>query len=168
VRKIYQVVNSAVSTAAAPPTPVTTGTSIKALLQFATSANREATILSHFVTFDGYAAALPIKYELIGHASGAATVTAFVAADISKWSDPNSVASAITAGTSASGYTASAEGTAVTLRQLDFQLIPPTSGAYFDYDETRAPEIAVSTFARQRVLNGGTAVNAVCGLRWAE
>src|SRR4051812_34538339 len=95
---------------AAAAVAVTTGTAIKTMLQLATPATRAIRIVQWSISFDGSAAATPIKVELV-EPSGAATVTAAIAADISKFSDPNAPASLLTLGTTATGYTASGEGT---------------------------------------------------------
>ena len=165
--KIYAVVNGAAPGAAAP-VAVTTGTVIKTLLQLSTSANREARIVQHWIEFDGSAAATPIKYELMRHGTVAATVTAYVAGDVAKVNDPNAVATQITLGTANSGYTASVEGTPATVPvSLETHFVPPTSGIYVQFPLGREPEVAVSTFLRQRVT-AGAAVNAYCGVMWEE
>lgn len=165
--KQYSVMNGPAPLLSAAQVAVTTGTALKTMLQISTSANRELRVKQHWIEFDGYTAATPIKYELLRHASGGATVTAYVAADITKVNDPNCVAPAVTLGTSASGYTASAEGTPLTLQQFEAHLIPPSTGLYIQYGPGDEPELAVSTFLRQRVT-AGTAVNAYCGVKWEE
>lgn len=159
--------NGAAATSGAAPVAVTTGTALKTLIQLSTSASSEIRLRQHWIEFDGFAAALPIKYELVRHASGAATVTAYNAADITKVTNPGGVASLLTLGTSNSGYTASGEGTAVTLTQIETHFVSPTSGIYIQYPSDTLPEVAASTFLRQRVT-AGTAVNAYSGIWWEE
>jgi hypothetical protein len=107
--KQYWTSNTAMPTTAAP-VPVTTGTAIKTLLQIATPATEDMVVVAWGITFDGTAAAAPIKCELV-QTDVAATVTAHVAAGIINWSNPNDPASLVTLGTAATGFTASAEGT---------------------------------------------------------
>lgn len=162
--KSYQVMNGAAPGAAAP-VAVTSGTAIKTMLQLSTSANREARIIEWWWEGDGSVAATPVKVELVRHGGGAATVVAYVAADILKY-DPNSVASQMTLGTANSGYTASAEGTLTTPNAVA-HFVPPTSGIYIQYPLGREPELAVSTFARIR--NTATAaINVYAGVVWEE
>lgn len=165
--RIYSVVNGAAPTTGAAPVAVTTGTALKTLIQLSTSASSELRVRQHWIEFDGFVAALPIKYELLKHASGAATVTAYVAADLTKWTNPSQVASLVTLGTANSGYTASGEGTAVTLQAIETHFIPPTSGIYIQFPDGQLPEVAASTFLRQRVT-AGTAVNAYSGIVFEE
>lgn len=163
--KSYQVMNGAAPGAAAPVS-VTTSTAIKTMIQLSTSANREARIIEWWWEGNGSTAATPAAVELMLHGSGAATVVAYVAADIIKY-DPNSVASQMTLGTANSGYTASAEGTPAGSPRSIAHFVPPTSGIYIQYPLGREPEMAISTFARIR--NTVTpAVNAYCGVVWEE
>lgn len=163
--KSYQVINGAAPGAAAP-VAVTSGTAVKTMIQLSTSANREARITEWWWEGNGSTAATPITVELMLHGSGAATVTAYVAADILKY-EPNSVASALTLGTANSGYTASAEGTPAGSPRSITHFVPGTSGIYIQYPLGREPEMAVSTFARIR-NTAGTAVNVYCGVVWEE
>lgn len=163
--KSYQVMNGAAPTTAAP-VAVTSGTVIKTMIQLSTSASREARITEWWWEGDASAAATPIKVELMRHSTGAATVTAYVAADIMKY-EPNSPASLLTLGTANSGYTASAEGTPATALGGIAHFVPPTSGIYLQYPLGREPEMAVSTFARLR-NTAPAAVNVYCGVVWEE
>lgn len=160
--KLYTVLNGAVSGAAAA-VAVTTGTAVKTLIQLSTSANTAIRVKQWWTEFDGSTAATPIKVELLRHASGAATVTAYAAADIAKVNDPNAPASDLALSTSASGYTASVEGTMVTVTDLETHFVPPTGGILIQYPLGQEPEIAVSTFLRLRVT-AGAAVNAYAGI----
>jgi len=162
--KLYSVLNGAVAGAAAP-VKVTTGTVIKTLIQLATSAATAIRVKQWYCEFDGSTAATPIQVELIRVGSGAATVTAYAAADITKVNDPNAVASDVQLGVALSGYTASAEGTPSTVSGLESHLVPPTGGLLIQYPLGQEPEIAVSTFLRLRVT-AGAAVNAYCGIVW--
>lgn len=163
--KVYSVFNGAGPTTAAP-TAVTTGTAVKTMIQFSTSASSEARFVEWWWEGDGSSAATPGTIELMFHSSGAATVTAYVAADIKKY-DPNGRASLLTLGTANSGYTASAEGTPATALGAHVHKVPPTSGIYIQWPLGREPEMAVSTFARIRNTLA-VAVNAHCGAAWEE
>jgi len=164
---IYMMMNGAMQTTAAP-TAVATGTSIKTLLQFKPSATIQAKILGWGISFDGSAAATPGKVELI-EADVAATVTAFVANDITKYDsdalmggDPTT--NLIQVGTSASGYTSTNEGTPTATRDFDVQLIAPTNQYSYEWPLGREPVVQVGKFCRIRVTFG-TTVNAYCWIR---
>lgn len=166
--KIYSVLNGPAPGAAATP-KVATGATIKTLIQLATISTRELRVVQHWLELDGSAAATPGQYELVRSTGGnVTTVTAYAAGDIAKVNDPNAAASSISLGTSASGYTASAEvtpsGTPVTLEQ---HLVPPTSGIYIQFPQGREPEVQASAFLRSRVTFG-TTVNAINGIMWEE
>lgn len=168
--KIYSVVNGPAPGAAATP-KVTTGTVIKTLLQLHAGTTREFRVVQHWIEFDGSSAATPFQYELVRmNKTTPATVTAYVAADIASVNDPNAVASSISLGTSASGYTASGEGTPVSPVTIEQHLVPPTSGIYIQFPQGREPEVAAAStggLLRQRVT-GTPAVNAICGVMWEE
>ncbi len=161
---LYLIPNGAAPGAAAPVV-VTTGVVIKTLLQFQPSATVIARIVEWGISFDGSAAATPIKVELV-ETSGAATVTASAAADLTKMDsdaqaggDPTT--NLIQVGTTNTGYTAGGEGTPGTCRLFDIQLIAPTNQFIKQFPLGREPVVAVSKFCRIRVT-AGTAVNAYC------
>jgi hypothetical protein len=147
-------------------TPVTTGTAIKTLLQIATPSSCELRICEWGISFDGSAAGTPIKVELID-TNVAATVTAHVAAGVMSLNDTGTVASRVTLGTAATGYTATAEGTTTASRLLDYQQIAPTNQYVKPWPLGLEPEVAVSRFLRVRVT-AAAAVNAVCYVVWTE
>lgn len=162
---LYLLENGPMATTASKAA-VTTGTTIKTMLQLAPSATIVAKIIEWGVSFDGFAAALPPKVELI-ETDVAATVTAFVASGITKL-DANALiggdptTNLIQVGTALSGYTASAEGTITTVRSLDSaKFIAPTNQYEKQFPLGREPIIQISKFARIRVL-AGTAVNMYC------
>jgi len=158
---LYLITNAAAPTTAAIA-PVTTGTSIKTLLQL--KPFNVGKIVEWGISFDGFVAALPISVELIDTSTVFATVTASVDADITKYDDTSiAVASVagLTLGTAATGYTASAEGTITSTRVLDSQLIAPYSQFVKQFPLGREPKIIVGNSTRIRV-KAGTAVNALC------
>lgn len=163
--KIYQAFNGATPTTAAQ-VPVTTGTAIKTLLQLATPSTESLYIVEWGISFDGVAAATPIRCELLT-CTGAATVTAFNASDVTQLNAPLDAPPLITLGTSASGFTASAEGTPAAVDMLDVQFVAPTSQYIKQYPLGREPTCAVSRFVRIRVT-ATAAVNAYCYVTWAE
>jgi hypothetical protein len=162
---IYMLNNGPMQTTAAPAS-VATGTAIKTLLQFKPSATLQAKILEWGISFDGSAAATPGKVELI-ETDVAATVTAFVVADISKYDsdalmggDPTT--NLIQVGTTASGYTSSGEGSIAAVRDLDGpQLIAPSNQFIKQFPLGREPIVQINKFARIRVTFG-ISVNAYC------
>ncbi len=162
---LYLIANGPMQTTAAFAA-VTTGTSIKTLLQVKPGATVIAKIIEWGISFDGSAAATPIKVELI-ETDVAATVTASVAADITKvdtaalvGGDPTTAL--ISVGTTSTGYTSTSEGTTTALRNLDSpQFIAPTSQYQKQFPLGREPVIQAAKFGRIRVT-AGAAVNAYC------
>lgn len=159
---LYLVGNGPMQTTAAFAA-VSTGTAIKTLLQV--KPFNLAKVVEWGISFDGSAAATPGKVELI-ETDVAATVTASVDADITKYGAVGDVAAAsvagLTLGTSATGYTATAEGTITAVRNLDGpQFIAPTGQFIKQFPLGREPVIALAKFGRIRVTFGA-AVNAYC------
>jgi hypothetical protein len=117
------------------------------------------------ISFDGSAAATPIKVELM-ETDVAATVTASALADITKYnaealSGGDQTTNLIPIGTTSTGYTASGEGTIAAVRMFDVQHIAPTNQYVKQFPLGREPVIQISKFARIRV-KAGTTVNAYC------
>lgn len=163
--KIYKAYNAPSPTTAAF-VGVTTGTVIKTMLQIATPATEMLRVVEYGISFNGSAAGTPIKVELID-TDVAATVTAHVAAGIVKLNTPNDVASLMTLGTAATGYTATAEGAITAARLLDARYIAPTDQFTIQYPLGREPEVAASRFLRLRV-HAPAAVDANCFIVWEE
>lgn len=161
---LFLIANGPMPTTAAQ-VPVTTGTTIKTLLQIKPSATAMMKIVEWGISFDGSAAGTPIKVELL-ETDVAATVTASATADISRLDaialaggDP--VTNLIQVGTAATGYTATAEGTITAIRMFDPQLIAPTNQYIKQFPLGREPIVQCNKFARIRVT-AGAAVNAYC------
>lgn len=146
---------------------VTTSTSIKTLLQIATPATAPIKVLEWGISFDGAAAAAGIQVELLTTGSVAATVTAHTTATVQAWDDPLGPTSLMTMGTTATGYTATAEGTITTTRVLDSLFVQPTGAYKMLWPENGFMYVPVSTFLRVRV-KAAAAVNAVTYIRWSE
>lgn len=162
---LYWCANGPMPTTAAIA-PVTTGTAIKTLLQVATPSTRVIRVVEWGISFDGSAAATPIKCELL-QTDVAATVTAHVAAGVMPLNDPNAPASLVTLGTAATGYTATAEGTTTTTRVFDTQLVAPTNQYVKMWPMDTEPQVAVSKFLRIRVT-AAAAVNAYAYVVFGE
>jgi hypothetical protein len=163
---LYLVGNYPMQTTAAP-TKVATGTSIKTLMQIKPGATQIAQIIEWGICFDGSAAATPGYVELIETDVAATSLTAFAAADFTKYDnealnagDPTT--NMFSVGTNASGYTAGAEGSITAVRNLDApQLIAPTNQFVKQFPLGREPIIQPAKFGRIRVTFG-TTVNALC------
>lgn len=156
----YITWNSASPTTAAQAS-VTTGTAIKTMIQLATPATRQIQVLEWGFTIDDTSGADGVV-ELL-QTDVAATVTAHVAAGVPNL-DPNGAASLLTLGTSATGYTATAEGTTTASRVFDVvSLSSTTSESPYTYVRTFMPDtrpiVAVSKFLRVRATTPTTAVD---------
>lgn len=156
---LYLFTNGPAPTTAAQAV-VTTGTAIKTMLQVKPLVI--ARIVEWGISFDGSAAATPIKVELMETDVGA-SVTLHTEASITKFDDLGALAANmfnITAGAN-TGYTASSEGSIGTVRPFDIQLIAPTSQYVKQFPLGREPKIAADKWARIRVT-AAAAVNAYC------
>lgn len=115
---------------------------------------------------DASAAATPGVVELI-ETDVAATVTAYATADLTRYDaetiqfgDPTTAL--ISVGTSASGYTASAEGSITAVRNLaGAQLIAPTNEFIYQSPLGYRAYVQAGKFARIRATFGAT-VNILC------
>lgn len=161
----YKCFNGPMPTAAAQQA-VTTGTAIKTMLQIATPSTRQLQILSWGFSMDADAAGSAIV-ELL-QTDVAATVTAHVAAGVQPL-DPNAPASLMTLGTSATGYTASAEGTITATRVFDAVSMPGDFDKYsYQFMPDERPIVAVSRFLRVRATTAAGAVGMRCWITWDE
>jgi uncharacterized protein YaiE (UPF0345 family) len=155
--QVYAVHNGPMQTTA-PPAKVTTGTTTKTMLQLL-NASTAWRVIEWGISFDGTAVAAPIQCELITTLAVAATVTAFVAADITQFSDPLSNAPpGLTMSTAGSGYSASAEGAVAAVRTGDLQQVAPTNAYVKQFPLGREFEIPAATVLRVRVT-AAAAVN---------
>lgn len=166
---IYQVKNG--------PMPTTANfakvsvSTIKTMLQLKTLV--PCRIIEWGCSFDASAAATPGQVELIDTgASVFATVTASAAVDIDQqdaearqFGDPTS--NYISVGTSATGYTASGEGTVASVIHIDApQLDPPTNGFIKQFPLGQEPYVVAGRSIRIR-MTFGTSVGAYCYMRLA-
>lgn len=160
----YKTWNGPMPTTAAQAN-VTTGTTIKTMLQVATPATRQLQVIAWGYSID---AAQSGVIELI-QTDVAATVTAHVAAGVQPL-DPNAPASQMSLSTTATGYTASAEGTTTASRVLDVRTLPSTTDMLdfrYQFMPDERPIIGISKFLRVRATFG-TAVNMRCWIVWDE
>jgi hypothetical protein len=165
----YKTWNGPMPTTAAQA-KVTTGTAVKTMLQLATPATRQMQILAWGFSLDVAPGAASVV-ELL-QTDVAATVTAHVASGVQPI-DPNAPASLLTLGASATGYTATAEGTPTATRVFDTKEIPLAAGAtdltyYYQFMPDERPIVAVSKFLRVRATFATSASNMVCWVVWDE
>lgn len=158
---LYLIANGPSPTTASQAVLSTT-TALLTLMQVKASATNAIKIKEWGVSFDGSAAATPLKVELC-ETDVAATVTAYAAADINKFesealANGDVTSNLIPVGTTSSGYNASGEGTIAAVRMFDVQLIPPTQPYVKQFPLGLEPVIQVSKFGRIRV-KAGAAVN---------
>lgn len=161
----YVAYNAAMPTTAAI-VKVATGTAIKTMLQLKPAVPIE--VVEWGISFDGAALAAPGTVELIDTSTVFATVTALAAADVMPFNDPNAPANTAGASgtplnlsTTASGFTATAEGTITATRVLDAQLIDPVNQYIKQFPLGLEPKVAAGVSLRVRVTFG-TTVNALC------
>ncbi len=165
---LYLIVNGPMQTTA-QFAAVTTGTSIKTMLQIKPSATIHAKIVEWGFSIDGHASCTGVQVELI-ETDVAATVTATATADITKL-DANALAGGdpvtnlLPVGTTSTGYTSTSEGSITAVRNLALpQYLLGTQAQSFvqQFPLGREPIIQISKFGRVRVLAAGNAVNMKC------
>lgn len=166
---IYTAWNGPMQTTAAFAS-VSTGTTTKTMLQIATPATRQIQLLEWGWSLDDPPGA-DGSVELL-QTDVAATVTAHVAAGVQP-NTPGMPASLMTLGTTATGYSASSEGSTTASRFFDGgSLSSVTSESRLEGGRSwlpgRGPIVAVSTFLRIRMTTPTTAVDARCWIKWDE
>lgn len=165
---IYQIFNGATPTTA-KFVAVTTGTSIKTLLQVKPSATIVAKIIEWGIKCDAPASACLFVAELL-ETDVAATVTAHVAAGINKvdaealrGGDPTT--NLIQVGTTSTGYTSAGEGSITAVRLFDQITVTVPSSNGYEYVKQfplgREPVLDIGLFGRIRT-HTSVAVNAIC------
>lgn len=165
---LYRIFNGPAPTTAAQVKRATS-TSIRTMLQVQLGATIVGRLTSWGISFDGFAAALPVAVELFETSVAATGLTALVTADIIRMDGGaliggNPVTELILVGTGATGYTADTtctEGTPANVRMFDCQLLPPTGPYVFQFPLGREPVIQAAKNVRIRVT-AGTTVNAIC------
>lgn len=159
----YIAVNGASPTTAAQIV-VATGSAIKTLLQIATPSTAEIKVIEWGISFDGSAAATPIKVELLETdvaATGGTSLTP------TKWGNPNGPVSLCVGGTGATNFSPSAEGSITAARIGDVQLIAPTNQYVKQFPLGREFMVGISKFLRIRVTAAAT-VNCYAYIIWEE
>lgn len=161
----YIVYNGAMPTTSSAA-KVTTGTSIKTMLQIKPAYPIRP--IQWGISFDGSAAATPGTVELIDTGTVFATVTAYATADVMPYSNPWAPANTsgtsgvpLNLGTSASGYTATVEGAITATRLADVKLVAPTNEDWLQFPLDREFGVPAGDSLRIRV-NFGAAVNCLC------
>ena len=165
----YKCWNSPMPTTAAQAN-VTTGTTIKTMLQISTPSTRQCQLISWGYSIDDAPGADAVV-ELL-ETDVAATVTAHVAAGVQPLV-PGTPASLMTLGVANTGYTATVEGAITATRTFDAQSISSVTGesplAYvYQWMPDERPVVAVSKFLRVRATVPTTAVDMRCWVCWDE
>lgn len=166
----YRAYNAAMATTAATAT-VTTGTAIKTMLQIATPSTRQLMILGWGYSVEEPPGADSI-FELL-QTDVAATVTAHSASGVQPL-DASLPASLMTLGTSATGFTGTAEGSITATRTFDevtMSSVSAEAAPFMKYEkrwEFDNPIVPVSKFLRVRVTTPSTAVDMRCWIEWME
>lgn len=158
---LYRVFNGPAPTTAAQ-LAVTTGTSIKTLLQI--KPFNVCRIVEWGISFDGAAGAAGIQCELLDTGTVFATVTASADADVLKFDGAEGAVASVaglTLSTSGTGYTATAEGTITSTKVFDSQFVQPTGQYILQYPLGREPKCIIGNAVRIRV-KAAAAVNAIC------
>ncbi len=170
---VYRTFNAAMATTAATA-KVTTGTSLKTMLQLSTPASRQIHVVSWGFSVDAPPATTGTGVVELIVTDVAATVTAHAAAGVQPL-NPDSPASLLTLGVGNTGFTSTSEGTPTATRLFDFTDIAGVSnGAWptkyeksFILDDGVLPIVDNSSFLRVRVLFSA-AVNMNCWVCWSE
>jgi hypothetical protein len=167
----YRCYNAAMQTTA-PIVDVATGAAVKTMLQIATPSTRQCQLIAWGYRLAAAPSTAESYVELI-QTDVAATVTAHVAAGVQPL-DPNAPASLMSLGTTATGYSASVEGTSTAVRTFDAVTIPITTSTAdgrlsyaYQWMPDERPIVAVSKFLRVRV-DMGSSVNMLTWVVWDE
>lgn len=166
----YKCYNAPMITTTAPAW-VTTGTSIKTMLQIATPSTRMIQLISWGYSLDAAPTSAIGKIELV-ETDVAATVTAHSASGVQPIY-PGLPASLMTLSTSGTGFTATVEGSTTTTRSFDNQIVPAIgqdpSNTWYEYQwmPDERPWVNVSKFLRVRATFGA-AVNMLTWITWDE
>lgn len=163
----YKIWNSPMVTTASM-VPVTTGTSIKTMLQLASPSTRQFSIISWGYMLDAFPTTTLVgKIDLIESDTGA-TITQHVASGIQPLLPGIPASQLLIATTGQTGYTSSSETAPTVTRTFDQDQINGVtflggSAAMYEYQflPNEQPVVAVSKFLRVRATFG-SAVNMLC------
>jgi hypothetical protein len=169
----YKTWNYAAPTTA-PPAPVATGTATKTMLQLAPASGRQVEIISWGYLMSVPSASSGGQVELLQTDVAASGLTAAVAGGIYAL-QPGIPASNLQLGAALTGYapgTAVTEGTPVTTRSLDNDLIAASSVAAvinyaYQFVPDERPRVAANTFLRVRATMN-TSMTMLCWIVWDE
>ena len=158
--------NAAFPTTAAP-VKMTTGTSIKTLLQVATPSTTSIQVIEWGISFDGSTVNTPVECELVD--TGTVGATSLTAVTPAQFGTPTGEASLCVGGTSATGFNSgsTAEGSITGTRYGDVQLVSPTNQYIKQFPLGSYWVVPVSHYLRIRVT-AGTAVNAYAYVVYQE
>lgn len=165
----YIAWNAATGALTGPPTAVATSATsgtVKTMLQIAPNSNQKIRIVEWGYLFDSLPSA-PVRMELV-ETDVAATVTAHVAAGVTKYNDASGPGSQVTLSTTATGYTSSNENTITASRLLAYQY---DTAIFFkqQFPLGREPEVNASKFLRLRATpSSNSAVNVTAYIIWEE
>lgn len=167
----YKAWNGPMPTTAAQAT-LATASGVKTMLQLAPPTGRYMKLMSWGFSVGGSAALTSTSTIELIQTDVAATVSAHVAAGVQP-QDPNATASALTLGTSATGYAATVEGVTTTTRTLDAQVLEALAGENnfvyaYQWLPDEAPIVKPATFLRVRTTFGDTAHTVLCWVCWDE
>jgi hypothetical protein len=150
---------------------LTTGTSIKTMLQLATPSTRQIQLISWGFTSDDTSGA-DGSIELIQTDVAASAGTAHVASGVQPL-DPNAPASLLTLGTAATGFGFATEGTTTASRVFDIVSLSATTAESpytytYQWMPDERPIVAISKFLRIRATTPTTAVDLRCWICFDE
>lgn len=156
--------NGDTSALTAAPTAVTTGTTLKTMLQIRPGTTGKIRVVEWGYSFDVVPTAV-VKVELIETGTVYATVTS-IGSGIRKYNDATGATSLCQTGTTHTGFTSTSEGTVTASRLLAYQ---HEWGQQFkqQFPLGREPEISADNALRIRVTTA-TAVNMSCYVIWEE
>lgn len=160
---MYKIYNGPFPTTAAQ-LAVTTGTSIKTMLQVKGVTAVQLKVKAWGCSMDGAAGAAGLQWELVETGTIFGTVTASVAADALGWDGPGLATTSTTylsVGTSATGYTCTSEGSITATRVFDSQFVQPTGAYAWEFSLGNEPIVSAVSALRIRV-KAAAAVNAIC------
>lgn len=162
----YKIYNGVAPTTA-QFTGVTTGTSIKTMLQLKGVTAVQMKVKSWGVSMDGSAAAAGIQWELLETGTVFGTMTQYASDGTSfvGW-DGSGLATVGTTyldrtTTTSSGYTCSSEGSIIASRMFDCQLVQPTGQYAWEFSLGNEPIVSAVSALRIR-CKAASAVNAIC------
>lgn len=147
------------------PTVVALGAGVtKTVLQVATPSTTDIQVMAWSISFDGASGtAIPVICQLLD-GDVAATVTSFTP---EPYGNNQQVASLCVGGTSATGHTATAEGTMTSVTAIDQQHVHPQAGYGVWFPDGSRRRVGPSRFLRIRCL-APAAVNVIPAVYWVE